>query len=64
MISTWALFDVAKRPVAVDERTGRHPRDASAPPMAAGVRLPRPTSRAGVAFPCPAGLRLFRTRGT
>jgi len=42
MISTCALFDVAKRPVAADERKGRHPRDASAPPTAAGVRLLRP----------------------
>jgi hypothetical protein len=32
MVSTQALFDVAKWPVAVDERTGRHPRDAPRPP--------------------------------
>jgi hypothetical protein len=32
MISTQALFDVGKWPVAVDERTGRHPRDAPPPP--------------------------------
>ena len=62
MISARALFDVAKRPVPVGERTGRHPRDASAPPTAAGVRLLRSTSRARVAFPWPAALRLFRRR--
>ena len=55
MISTRAHFDVAKWLVAVDERTGRHPRDATAPTTASEVRLVRPTSRARVAFlgrPC------------
>lgn len=61
-MSARALFDVTGRPVAVAERTGRHPRDAPAPPAAAGVRLLRPTSRARVAFPWPAALGLVRRR--
>jgi pimeloyl-ACP methyl ester carboxylesterase len=61
VISTQALFDVGKWPVAVDERTGRHPRGAPPPPTAAGARL-RPTSRATVLFASPTALRLFRRR--
>jgi hypothetical protein len=62
MRPTPALFDIAKRAVAVNERTGRHPTDGPASARATSPRLPRPTSRARVALPWPAVLRLFRRR--
>lgn len=62
MRPTPALFDIAKRAVAVDERTGRHPTDGPASARAASPRLLRPTSQARVAFPSLDALRLFRRR--
>lgn len=62
MRPTPALFDIAKRAVAIDERTGRHPTDGPASARAASSRRIRPTNRTRVAFPWPPALRLFQRR--
>ena len=62
MRPTPALFDIAKRGAAPDERTVPHPTDGPASARAARPRLLRPTSRAVLAFPWPAALRLFQRR--